>query len=1136
MEEPKEDRAIYTEQRKFAKMLERVREVVASDSKHPLDEEYYVLCVAGARDTADLFGLVNSGNDIVDKCIVALSTLNVEMEYLKEEAKEMYSGLLLYGENVDDSIQHHSSHVRTISKFLPFLQKLSLFISRVNEVCRNMLLQLLNFYRLDDSVISKPRSRSFLSIWNALGDGLSILVVIDEIVASHPLLLDHWNSYVKSIQMVHHNPKQFVDDSEKLKPFQSLVSNLDLQIMSLNVFKNCCEQFFEPNLNTNELFLDRFYKSLLEMFEQWDKSATVVAGRQSLMRICCLASLYQIIRRTLDKKLMKSLWGTYRKLPSFTIVGDIVWCPCEFLSKAVPGGESFIDKKSMASLTALRQSVFNHQLDSLIGDADALESEVEEWKVEMGERCFEHSGKHADASASLTQQFETIVKGSLLADRMMRVLKCILNGQASSKTKAALSKSNAAAIFKVFELIKMVEAVFLEHWSSILALSQQVCQMWSGDALRIIEAVKNSLSSCGGIVEQIRNATSNQDAKNIDVLSSLTVAQQVLAGNVSRNRIITAVVSLEMANYMRIFRWGDIQSINDCLRRIETAHKLGYLFSQVSTCAILYWHRSLCKVYFETMLIDSNGSPLGQNSVYFYRAINDACAVLKLAAHCSPDEMIAAYRKDIFSAYEATHLRKLCHLIENDLRLSIHSHLQLDDRTPQDPVNSRSSGLQELLRISKIRIGTDVLDGVRFVERYLEKTFYNLSAVALYDCHTYSRMRLLAAEKYGLILCDSRLPFQRIDQGLDIIFVMRNIQMFVANYNYNLNQQVCLLRTRQQQPILERPWVSNSIRTHGLGIMNTTVNFTYQFLKKRFFSFSQFLYDDHIKSQLLKDLRFYRENTENLGKMYPVKRAERFNMEIRKLGVSADDESFLDRFRVLVTQIGNALGYVRLLKSGAIEASEYAANLLLDGDSDEPMKLSSLLEEAGGSQTTCDAAIMFDGLSDSITRYFLNNNDYMQLLVEVFSSEFRNFDKFCHLRNFFMIVPPLTVNFIEHVLACKGRLGKRGTSGKNFTFTDDGFSMGIAYILILLDQFDHFTSLNWFDSVLKKCNEEREKVEKAYKEAVKDKTNESYSHSLALKLTRLDSYQQEFKLLTYTLHSARIFLHVESNDSSWEDF
>jgi len=52
--------------------------------------------------------------------------------------------------------------------------------------------------------------------------------------------------------------------------------------------------------------------------------------------------------------------------------------------------------------------------------------------------------------------------------------------------------------------------------------------------------------------------------------------------------------------------------------------------------------------------------------------------------------------------------------------------------------------------------------------------------------------------------------------------------------------------------------IANSIRTHGSGIMNTTVNFTYQFLRQKFVIFSQFLYDEHIKARLFKDIRFFK--------------------------------------------------------------------------------------------------------------------------------------------------------------------------------------------------------------------------------------------------------------------------------------
>jgi hypothetical protein len=75
--------------------------------------------------------------------------------------------------------------------------------------------------------------------------------------------------------------------------------------------------------------------------------------------------------------------------------------------------------------------------------------------------------------------------------------------------------------------------------------------------------------------------------------------------------------------------------------------------------------------------------------------------------------------------------------------------------------------------------------------------------------------------------------------------------------------------------------VANSIRTHGIGIMNTAVktktsflenmsfsfkvNFTYQYLRQKFYMFSQFLFDEHIKSRLMKDIKFFKENKDKLN-------------------------------------------------------------------------------------------------------------------------------------------------------------------------------------------------------------------------------------------------------------------------------
>jgi hypothetical protein len=67
--------------------------------------------------------------------------------------------------------------------------------------------------------------------------------------------------------------------------------------------------------------------------------------------------------------------------------------------------------------------------------------------------------------------------------------------------------------------------------------------------------------------------------------------------------------------------------------------------------------------------------------------------------------------------------------------------------------------------------------------------------------------------------------------------------------------------------------IANSIRTHGTGILNTMVNLTFQLLKSRLGTFSQFLYDETIKSRLAKDAAFFREQRVALHHQYPFTRS-----------------------------------------------------------------------------------------------------------------------------------------------------------------------------------------------------------------------------------------------------------------------
>lgn len=140
-----------------------------------------------------------------------------------------------------------------MSKFLPFLNETNLFVNRCFEVCRNTLLQIYGFFGLgyileinfkSNAIISRSQymekagERQLWRAWRIIGDVLVILITLDEIVNSRQVLVDHFKTYQRSIELVQFNPTQFgvsVTDG-RLKALFSLITEIDNKLMQGNIF------------------------------------------------------------------------------------------------------------------------------------------------------------------------------------------------------------------------------------------------------------------------------------------------------------------------------------------------------------------------------------------------------------------------------------------------------------------------------------------------------------------------------------------------------------------------------------------------------------------------------------------------------------------------------------------------------------------------------------------------------------------------------------------------------------------------------------------------------------------------------------------------------------------------------------
>ena len=81
-----------------------------------------------------------------------------------------------------------------------------------------------------------------------------------------------------------------------------------------------------------------------------------------------------------------------------------------------------------------------------------------------------------------------------------------------------------------------------------------------------------------------------------------------------------------------------------------------------------------------------------------------------------------------------------------------------------------------------------------------------------------------------------------------------------------------------------------------------------------------------------------------------------------------------------------------------------------------------------------------------------------------------------HLRLFYLMIPPLCLNYIDHLQKGRETITSKNKNVGGF-ISDDGFALGIAYLLKILNQTEKFSGLNWFDSMIFKLDTDQKAAE-----------------------------------------------------------
>ena len=284
-------------------------------------------------------------------------------------------------------------------------------------------------------------------------------------------------------------------------------------------------------------------------------------------------------------------------------------------------------------------------------------------------------------------------------------------------------------------------------------------------------------------------------------------------------------------------------------------------------------------------------------------------------------------------------------------------------------------------------------------------------------------------------------------------------------------------------------------------------------MAQKFNIFSQFLFDDYIRAHLSREHRWFKKhkNEAEVDNCYPYDRALKFVRDIRKLGVNDTGKSFLDQFRILITEVGNALGYVRMVRSASMYYCSEAVKFIPDfehviqfekhagsgyhsnvreGSRGEVKEKENNAAGAELSMETVRAGKNLDEVISTLVKNFGEGSDYFKVLVNVFQTVLLSSDH-DHLKNFYMIVPSLCVSWIDASMQAKDNMFKAtrgGIATREMYFTDDGFAMGVAYCLAILKQTKKNDALHWVDTVRHKLKADgkvlaQQQAQRAEKEA-----------------------------------------------------
>lgn len=906
--------------------------------------------------------------------------------------------------------------------------------------------------------------------------------------------------------------------------------------------------------------------------------------------LVCLYIIYDSLFKETDRRLLKALNQAIQRTRT----------------NIIPLGESncYISLEPFLRAMAPKRSIESRTYDQLSGGREAqlvldIDAEFERllmkttpWLVNLESEAFDFA--HGKLENWPRKQIVLIDRGLRLAAEISAAMRSIdLN---HSHHGRPLATNKLILMFRLAALLKAIDCAYERQAAFVSTCLIKIERLVRSRWRRTMTKLRRRQIS-------VKYSERRVSLSTLSLLTSICSRPEMIKG--PRGRDLQSICLSMLYSSLDREELEDLSLSLDLLR-LDFHDRL----AEATRCGILYGHLSTLGAYYRYTFEEF---PSAIEEMHcFHRALLDLADLFHASRNgpaCSlanvdwirerADGMLNEMKAELVDQFRGDFVLRLCQEFEVELRLQTHRDLYNEEHN--NPFRRHLYNFRQLVKQTghpiRFMIFNQIIDLNSMIVKHLNKICYNLTSIAPHDWFTYDSMMNLARHKYNFSFVDGQLPAQTLDSGLDLLDITRNLALFATRYSYDLTNQLfiekCSNRSSnvsssvaggsmlssyvassssgQSLNVLQFKHVAQSIQTHGYGLLDSAINCTYQALKRLVNLFSRQISDERLRASLQKEQQqFQRVQRPSMSFEKATRIAKQFRLNAATLADSNAGQHQtaidLDSIRQTVTQLGNLLALIRLIKSGALNCASKSVDYLPELDDLSNLRLANCAAEEFSQfklqAPLVEAAQNLDLCLSDFQANFSPTTDYLKMIVELFTSllsegrpqsersprqEPNEANKDTepsadgpsgavqqseasrsgaanetggrdHLKLFFLLIPALVINYIDYLINCKERASSRSSVARfGALLSDDGFAIGTAFLLTVLGQTRQHNRLDWLGQT---CAKLREDIGEIVARSRDCKYEEALRQTSGMTLRRLNGLLAEYAGLNQSLNCA----------------